>query len=259
MLALSTYRYTLINRKGYAMNDLLRLFPSKPSGNGRRIILSLFDHSLVWCGPYIKNGYTVIPFDIQDDGIDLLTCESSYIAGDIIGDKLDRPPYEVYGILAAVPCTEFAVSGARWFKEKDRDGRTEKAVQLLKRTIGIINYFSYDPRTNTIAEFDADEAYLAYPDAGLRFWALENPVGRINRLHPYMKQFGPKYFEPYWYGSPYTKKTGLWGIHNFPEPTNKVEPTEGSRMHKLFPSPERANIRSKTDENFSNAFYQVNQ
>jgi hypothetical protein len=30
-------------------------------------------------------------------------------------------------------------------------------------------------------------------------------------------------------------------------------------MHKLFPSPERANIRSRTDENFSRAFFEVNK
>ena len=123
----------------------------------------------------------------------------------------------------------------------------------------IIKYFSLDQRTNTIAEFDAGEAFKTNPDAGLRFWALENPVGRINSLIPEMKKFGPEYFQPHHYGSPYTKKTGLWGRFNFPRPTNNVEPVEGSRMHKLFPSPERANIRSRTDENFSRAFFEVNK
>ena len=238
----------------------LRVFqPRVLKGNARRIILSLYDHSLVWCQPYINTGNTVIPLDIQHDGIDLLQAEDHFIAGEIIGEKLGRPPYEVYGILAALPCTEWACSGARWFREKDLDGRTDKAIALLNRTMGIIDYFSLNTTTNTIAEFDADEAFSLYPDAGLRFWALENPVGRINTLVPSMKKYGPQYFQPFWYGSPYTKKTGLWGIHSFPEPTNMVEPTEGSRMHKLFPSPERANIRSKTDENFSKAFFMRNR
>ncbi len=114
---------------------LLRIFQQAPKGYGRRIILSLFDHSLVWCRPFIDKGYTVIPFDIQDDGIDLLHAEDEFIAGEIIGEKLGRPPFEVYGILCAVPCTEFAVSGARWFKEKDADGRTKKAVALLRRSM----------------------------------------------------------------------------------------------------------------------------
>ena len=241
---------------------LLRIFQQAPKGNGRRIILSLFDHSLVWCQPYIDKGYTVIPFDIQDDGIDLLHAEDEFVAGEIIGEKLGRPPFEVYGILCAVPCTEFAVSGARWFKEKDRDGRTAKAVALLKRSMGIINYFSLNTKFNTIAGFDADVALKHYPDAGLRFWVLENPVGRINSLCPEMKKFGPKYFQPFWFGSPYTKKTGLWGIHNFPKPTNMVEPTEGSRMWHMFPTKdpmERKNARSKTDHNFAKAFFDINQ
>lgn len=241
-----------------ANEKILRLYPAPRKGNGRRIIISLFDHSLVWCKPYIDAGYTVIPFDIQDDGIDLSNLMPAEL-GDIIADKLDRPPYEVYGILNACPCTEFACSGARHFAAKDKDGRTEKAIQLLKSSIDIIKYFSFNPKTNTIADWDADEAKEIYPEAGLKFWALENPVGRINSLLPEMKKHFKGYFQPYHFGSPYTKKTGLWGIHTFPKPTNIVEPTEGSKMHKLFPSPERANIRSKTDVNFSNAFYEVNK
>lgn len=240
----------------------LRIFQNVPKGNGRKIILSLYDHSLIWCQPYIDKGYTVIPFDIQDDGIDLLNADNYFIAGEIIGEKLGRPPYEVYGILAALPCTEFAVSGARWFKEKDKDGRTYEAMKLLKRTMEIIAYFSLNAKTNTIAEFDAKEALELYPDAGLKFWALENPVSRINSLMPAMKKFGPSYFQPFWYGSPWTKKTGLWGKYCFPLPTDLVEPTEGSKMWNMFPTKDpldRKNARSKTDVNFSNAFFGVNQ
>ena len=237
----------------------LRTFRANKGPNSHKIILSLFDLSMVWCKPYIEAGYTVIPLDIQADGIDLMEIDNPYLAGDIIGEKLGLPPFHVYGILNAVSCTEFAVSGARWFKGKDADGRTDKAVELLKKSLQIIKYFSLDQRTNTIAEFDAGEALKTNPDAGLRFWALENPVGRINSLIPEMKKFGPEYFQPHHYGSPYTKKTGLWGRFNFPLPTNNVEPVEGSRMHKLFPSPERANIRSKTDENFALAFFEVNK
>lgn len=228
--------------------------------NKNKIILSLFDNSLEWCKPYIKAGYTVIPFDIQKEGKDILETSDKYFAFDLIEEKLNLKGYHVYGILIAIPCCNYAVSGARWFKEKDADGRTEHSQQLLKRSMEIVNYFS--DTNGKIADYNSKEAKENYPDAGLNFWVLENPVSRINSLNPFMAEFGPSYFQPFWYGSPWTKKTGLWGKFCFPLPTNIVEPTQGSKMWKIFPTKnpiDRKNERSKTDSNFANAFHEVNQ
>lgn len=240
----------------------LRTFPAPKGPNSHKIILSLFDLSLVWCQPYIDAGYTVLPLDIQADGLDIASMENPYLAGEIIGEMLGFPPYHVYGILNACPCTSFSGSGARWWKAKNESGETQESLNLLIKSMQIIKYFMHDPKTDRIAEFDATEALRLNPDAGLRFWALENPVGRINTLLPGMKKFGPQYFQPNDYGSPYTKKTGLWGSFNFPKATNRVEPTEGSRMWNMFPTKDplvRKNARSRTDENFSNAFFEVNR
>lgn len=139
---------------------------------------------------------------------------------------LTLPAERVHGILAAPPCTMFASSGARW-------ERTE--AQML----------------------DA----LSIMDACLRFvaicqpcwWALENPIGKMARYlgKPAM------YFNPCDYGDPYTKRTCLWG--RFTQPTPRlVAPTEGSKMHRLPPSANRAELRSQTPAGFARAFFEAN-
>jgi len=75
----------------------------------RDTILSLFDLTGNWSRPYKENGYKVIQVDLQM-GIDILEWDYKSLARE-----------EVYGVLAAVPCTDFAVSGARWFAAKDKD------------------------------------------------------------------------------------------------------------------------------------------
>jgi hypothetical protein len=60
-------------------------------------------------------------------------------------------------------------------------------------------------------------------------WALENPVGRIEKLGglpPWRLSFDPNDL-----GDTYTKKTLLWGRFNADLPVAPVEPTEGSKMH----------------------------
>lgn len=85
------------------------------------------------------------------------------------------------------------------------------------------------------------------------FWCLENPVGRLVRFlgKPRM------YFNPCDFGDPYTKKTCLWGNFNIPT-MNQVEPTEGSRMHRMGPSEDRQARRSITPPGFATAFYEAN-
>jgi len=98
------------------------------------------------------------------------------------------------------------------------------------------------------------------------WWVLENPVGRLNKLFPQLEDYGPRYYQPYWYGDPYSKKTGLWGRFNFPEPTNMVEP-EGQRKgqpnawySKVGGKSEKTKeYRSITPIGFAQAFYEVNK
>lgn len=209
--------------------------------NSGKTILSLFDYTGAWSQPYVDAGYDVIRIDYQLEGIDIHDFSVEYIA-----EELELPPF-VHGILAAVPCTEFAVSGARWFKQKDADGRTEKALDLLHKTMATVEYYTVT---------DQDVIDDGFP--GLQWWAIENPVSRINSLAPYMKEYGPTYFQPHNFGHPYTKKTGLWGEFNSNFETFEVEPVLGSIMHNVAPGPDRQNIRSETPEGFAWAFFDAN-
>lgn len=177
------------------------------------LIVSLFDFTGVWSQPYLEAGYDVRRFDLRNgDDVRLL-------------QHLDKP---VHGVLAAPPCTDFAVSGARWWRAKGE-------AALL--------------------------AGLATVDAACRFilahnpkwWALENPVGRLRRY------LGPPalIFDPCDYGDPYTKRTLLWGRFQAPE-RSPVDPVEGSKMWRLPPSPDRAALRSVTPAGFARAFFAAN-
>ena len=190
-----------------------------------KTILSLFDYTGNWSKPYQDNGYNVIQIDIKL-GVDILTFDYKSIE-------------DCYGILIAVPCDHFAGSGARWWAEKDRDGRTEEGVKLVKRSLEIVNYLQP------------------------HFWALENPVGRIHKLVPELGK--PKmYFNPCDYAGfadsseAYTKKTCLWGNFNPSLPLSRIEPVLGSKMHRLPPSENRKELRSTTPTGFARAFYNAN-
>jgi hypothetical protein len=77
-----------------------------------KTILSLFDYSGIWSAPYKKAGYNVIRHDLKF-GQDIFTDTLSAA----IDDYLEGNP--IHGILAALPCTDFAVSGALHFAKKD--------------------------------------------------------------------------------------------------------------------------------------------
>lgn len=188
----------------------------------KKIILSLFDYSGNWPKYYKENGYDVYQIDLKF-GIDILELTREDFSFD-----------SVHGILAAPPCTDFAGSGAQWWKAKDEDGRTEESLKLIDKTIEIINWFTPE------------------------WWALENPVGRLQKLRPQLGQ--PWYFQPFWYGDPYTKKSGLCGKFNKNLPRNEVEPTEGSKMWLKYggKSERTKELRSITPLGFAKAFYLAN-
>jgi hypothetical protein len=97
-------------------------------------------------------------------------------------------------------------------------------------------------------------------------YMIENPVGTLST---YWRD--PDYsFDPNDYGDPYTKKTLLWTGNGFVMPPvvkpgdmfeapTWVEPTEGSKMHKLPPSADRADLRSVTPQGFADAVFRANR
>lgn len=200
--------------------------------NSDKVVLSLFDLSGQWSQPWEDAGYQVYRFDIQDDPeVGDVHNFSTEFFNDWFGgfDGMD-----IYAILAATPCTDFAVSGARHFAAKDADGRTISSVKLVHQTLATIEYFK--PAV----------------------WAIENPVGRIEKLGglpPWRLSFDPNHF-----GDTYTKKTLLWGRFNGDMPIAPVEPVEGSKMHSQYGGKSLAtkNARSVTPEGFAYSFFMAN-
>ena len=185
--------------------------------NRDKIILDLCGGTGAWSRPYVEAGYDVRVIDIGIvDGNDA---------------RLFKFTKGIYGILAAPPCTHFSASGARWWGEKGR-GKLLEGLSVVDACLRIVL------TSNT----------------WLKFWCLENPVGRLNDYigKPIM------YFNPCDYGDPYTKKTALWGKFNIPE-KNTVEPTEGSRMHLISPCENRQELRSITPPGFARAFFEANK
>ena len=110
------------------------------------------------------------------------------------------------------PCTHLAVSGARWFAEK----QTEQAEAL-------------------------DFVRLLL-DAPIPMIALENPISIISSRIRKPDQI----IQPWQFGHGETKATCLW-LKNLPkiEPTNIVSGRE-ARVHRMPPGPDRWKERSRT-------------
>lgn len=96
-------------------------------------------------------------------------------------------------MIAFPPCTHLCSSGARYWLEKQKDGRQQQAI----------TFFMY--------LFESSISKIC----------CENPVGILSTIYRKPDQ----YIQPYQFGDPYIKKTGLW-LKNLPllEYTNIVEP-----------------------------------
>lgn len=130
------------------------------------LLIDLFDHSGHAAQPYRDAGWHVIQVDIKN-GIDILTWD---YASDITkAVELDCK----IGLLAAIPCTDFACSGAKHFGEKDKNGDTAKSDLLVDKVYEIKSYL---------------ETYY-----WLNFWRVENPRSRIHNRHQWLGRVEHKF------------------------------------------------------------------
>jgi hypothetical protein len=175
--------------------------------------------------------------------------------GSDIGVENYIPPQNVYGVIANPVCTEFSNIQGRDKSEKDY----EKGMFLVNHCLRIIE--------------------LCSP----KFWSIENPAK--GDLHKFLGP--PKFkYQPWEYGSPWTKETALWGKFNAPAkifnkwedvPKNSslyIRPTRTKPslaiLHKsskhLIPEMEWAidlinddmSIRSWCSQGFAKSFYEAN-
>lgn len=194
----------------------------------QKLMLSCFDHSTVMAQPWAEAGYLCYCLDLAHP----LGLERH---GNIVtlGADIEKwhPVLAQEWAFASFfpPCTHLAVSGARWFQGK--------GLRALSEAINLV----------AVAAEMAEALQCPY--------LIENPV---STLASYWRK--PDYtFDPCDYGDPYTKKTCLWTGGGFVmPPKNRVEPTEGSKIHRMPPSEDRAALRSITPAGFARAVFEAN-
>lgn len=216
--------------------------------NANKIILDLCGGTGAWSEPYRKAGYDVRLITLPHfDVIKTFTGRKMMVFPGRGHDMYIK--YEdIYGILAAPTCTMF--SRARTTAKTPRD--FEGAMRLVQACLTIIW-----------------ETQFRNPFA-LKFWALENPAGHLQRFlgKP------PFRFHPYDFGDRHSKETFIWGNFNLPK-KRPVELNEEeiimsrNNTRKLPPIPEgyvrdrsmrAVQIRrSITPQGFAEAFFKANQ
>ncbi len=175
--------------------------------------------------------------------------------GKDIGVENYNPPKNVFGIIANPVCTEFStVAGF------NKVGDLGKGMFLVNHCLRIID------------------------EANPKFWVLENPAkGRLKEILGKPKAI----YQPWHFGSPWSKQTALWGNFNMPNKIYlKIEEVEQIQelwkrkdrkiaalayLHKsaknLIPEFEWAkhlinddmSLRSMCSQGFAKAFYEANK
>jgi hypothetical protein len=128
------------------------------------------------------------------------------LVGKDIGVENYNPPEGVHGIIANPVCTEFSTA-----RSNGRARNPDEGMVLVKECQRIIEQ--------------------AKPE----WWVIENPARGV--LRNYLGE--PTYeYEPWWYGSPWTKRTALWGKFNIP-PRQYFEWDDVPKLEGLYQRPGR--------------------
>jgi hypothetical protein len=155
-------------------------------------------------------------------GHDALSC-------DLLPTEVEGPHYQgdVFDIIndgwdlmiSHPPCTHLAVSGARWFKDKQVEQK--EALEFVQKLL----------------------------DVNIPKIALENPISIISSRIRKPDQI----IQPWMFGHGETKATCLW-LNNLPKltPTNIVDGRE-PKVHMMPPGPDRWKERSRTYKGIAEA------
>lgn len=134
---------------------------------------------------FIRRGHDAVSCDLLDTAV-----PGPHYKGDVRDILYDR--WDM--VVAFPPCTHLSLSGAVYWKQKQKDGRQQEAVDFFM----LFTDLSDCPKV-----------------------AIENPVGIMSRLYSKPDQI----IHPWWFGDPVQKKTCLW-LKGLPllVPTCIVEP-----------------------------------
>ena len=122
---------------------------------------------------------------------DIIDCSGGYPEWHIKDDvlKVINDSWDV--MIAFPPCTHLAVSGAAWFKEKQKDGRQQQGIDF----------------------------FMSMVNAPINHIAIENPIGIMNKLYRKPDQV----IQPYYFGDAFQKSTCLW-LKNLPKLYHNATP-----------------------------------
>jgi len=233
--------------------------------NSNKIILDLCGGTGAWSKPYKDNGYDVRVITLPD--YDVRQCMPGYkwvTFMDKWCDAMKISTSEIYGILAAPPCTMFSQARTNAKTPRDTSGAMYIVRSIIRAVRACYNQSFHESNNRT---------------PSLKFWALENPT---TGLLKYYLGKPALVFEPYEYGDPYRKNTAIWGHFNEPikkpvEPRDFKHPTSKKgdfvscveHFVDLKQIPEgyqektgyskREILRSMTPQGFAQAFYEVNK
>jgi hypothetical protein len=169
---------------------------------------------------FIKRGHDAMSCDLKDTEV-----PGPHYKGNLF-DVIDYP-WDL--AIVHIPCTDTAVSGARWFKEKRMDGRQQASVSLFMK------------------------AWRA--SAHITRVCFEHPVSIMSTLFREPDQkIHPHQFWAGEYGKGEVKLTCLW-LRGLPQlvPTTPDEPGRHPACWLMGPSDTRAADRSRTNPGTADA------
>lgn len=232
--------------------------------NATKIVLDLCGGSGSWARPFKEAGYDVRLLTLPM--YDVTKIERGRAGGrpalilqnELTGERETIPTANVWGILAAPPCTEFSVLNC---KAEARERDPDAGMVVVDACLRIIEWCSP------------------------QWWALENPVGYLREYLAARRLYPLLTFQPWEYGDAWTKRTDIWGEFTVPEKLYKhwddvpdklplyTRPNRGkpnfAYLHKSalkdipqlsFASPATdADFRAITPPGFAKAFYEANK
>lgn len=220
----------------------------------KNVIVSLCDLSGNMAQPWVEAGYTAVLVDPQHkytrwehepygwsgnegtgDVLKLAMTVEEALATGVLQEWLELARM----VFAFPPCTEFAVSGARWFKSKyDKDPLFQVKAMVVAEQCRTIGRMSRAP------------------------YMIENPSGILSTAwgKP-QSMFNPYDFTAYEVDDNYRKRTCLWTGNGFKMPPPQqypgLEPPD-SRILMAGESKARQNFRSETPMGFARAVFAAN-
>lgn len=193
------------------------------------IVVSCFDYTGNMVKPWADAGYICYCVDLRHKPGEYFENNIVWVGGDVMKWE---PPRTVEIAFFFPPCTDIALSGARWFRGKSLPKLIE-ALQLFQRCI-------------EIAELSGAP------------YMIENPASMVST---YYRKPDCK-FQPWQYGEDYSKETWLWigGGFRMPKPSVHFKPESVKpKIHLMTPSKDRGYKRSETPIKFAQAVYEANK